>query len=92
MHAPLVAPGVEARVEQTDDLCATNTITAPRWLPPSLQALRPVRGVGRREVTVKKKSLSSVPPPPSKRPTPIALREMAKIRRVLGFPPLPEKI
>ena len=38
------------------------------------------------------KKLNTKPPLRRNRPTKVAAREMAKIRRVLGLPPLPEKI
>jgi len=57
-------------------------------MPP--RQLSPVLSVDRRGVVVNSKQ-SSVPPPRDQRPTPIALAEMAKIRRILGLPPFPWK-
>ena len=57
----------------------------------TLARLSPVPRADRRGVSMSRKP-HNVPPRRKNRPTKVALREMAKIRKVLGLPRLPEPI
>lgn len=71
-----------------DDHSATHIDKEPRRRPVSPWQPLPLVSVGRRGVDRMKK-LNTKPPLRRNRPTKVAVREMAKIRRILGLPPLP---